>query len=340
MIVLKIIIIILVCAAALLLAAAALILLPTIRLRFSGRFDHTQPAAQLQLSWLHRHVLRFTLELLEQQLTVHILHFKKAISPSSTDTLTPEPSTPPTQSEPAPSINPTAPAPPLAQSPSDTAQQPLTLSTAEQEYEILNSGEQPKHLASPKHTAPATAPDNASTANSAHSSEKAQPPPASELPPAAPEKKRGLLLRLRRNRALYLVRQHRLRRKLLRWGGRVMRSFLHLVVIEKLQLRVRADLGDAAVNGMVAGSVDAIGRMMHSGSKVNVAIRFEPCFCGEALECEGEVALRSSVLRLIMPLLVALFTLPVVYGAFIWYRSGRYVKRIDRQEFERHALNR
>lgn len=146
---------------------------------------------------------------------------------------------------------------------------------------------------------------------------------------AAGETRRGLIGRLRdwiervkAHPAVFFLRQHSWRSKVLRWLTHSLVRFFRIVGLDHLFVRVRANLEDPALTGQVYGYVVGLRRAL-SGGRTNVSVRFEPVFDRECLEGEGSVGLRTSLLRLLAPVIAAVLTFPYVSTFLVWRRLKR-----------------
>lgn len=132
----------------------------------------------------------------------------------------------------------------------------------------------------------------------------------------------NLLNRLKKNRYLFFLRNHKWRGKITRWVLRVFSSFFRIVSLDKFQVWIKAGLEDPSVTGMIYGFYQAL-RNGLSGQFQKVMIEFEPVFSRDEFHFSGETGIRSSFGRLILPVIVALFTFPYLTTLRLWLRSRK-----------------
>jgi hypothetical protein len=132
----------------------------------------------------------------------------------------------------------------------------------------------------------------------------------------------NLLNRLKKNRYLFFLRNHKWRGKITRWVLRMFSSFFRIVSLDKFQVWIKAGLEDPSVTGMIYGFYQAL-RNGLSGQFQKVMIEFEPVFSREEFHFSGETGIRSSFGRLILPVIVALFTFPYLTTLRLWLRSRK-----------------
>jgi hypothetical protein len=135
----------------------------------------------------------------------------------------------------------------------------------------------------------------------------------------------GLWHRIRQHRATFFLKQRRWIGKLLRWALRVLRSLLLLIAFERCRVAVKAGTGDHAVTGLVNGAYWGLWGSLRSTRLRGVQVAFEPDF-GRVpmLHWQGAVRLRTSVGRLVWPLMVAVGSFPYFSSFLVWRRMKRW----------------
>ncbi len=128
---------------------------------------------------------------------------------------------------------------------------------------------------------------------------------------------------------LFFFRQERLRKKLLQWILRVVRSLFGVVAFDRLYLRCRLGTGDPATTGKAAGYFFALKRSLVLPEKTGRGLYLEPVFESVAFNCAASVQLHTSPGMLLWPLVVALFTLPYATAILVLFRFWRWKKRRD-----------
>jgi hypothetical protein len=123
-----------------------------------------------------------------------------------------------------------------------------------------------------------------------------------------------------RVRTFFLIAtDYRVTAKALRWGQRTLRACFSVLRFHCFRLHAKAGTHDPAETGKLYGWYAALDRSCFSRN-TNIDVRFEPDFSGEAFECSGDIAVRSSFARVGMPLVVALMTFPYLTAYFVWRR--------------------
>jgi hypothetical protein len=144
---------------------------------------------------------------------------------------------------------------------------------------------------------------------------------------AAPSLKEGAGTLRRRIAALYhkikitwtVLRRHRMASRSFRWCLRLLKLFFGLVRFDHFRLHAMAGMEDPAALGKIYGWYGAANSALF-GKKKNVDIRFEPRFQGAELALDGSIGLRTSIARILTPLIVALVTFPYIRVFLVWRR--------------------
>ncbi len=147
--------------------------------------------------------------------------------------------------------------------------------------------------------------------------------------PHEKEEKQKWYERLQRNRWLFFIRNGSWRRKFIRWIGRVLRSLLQVVRLDGLRLSVRAGTEEPFITGILAGIYNAA---LHGLSlKEPYSVSFEPVFMTNCFACSGAVIMRTSLARLLMPVVVAISTFPMFHTIRLAWRYHRLNKKDNRR---------
>lgn len=146
-------------------------------------------------------------------------------------------------------------------------------------------------------------------------------------PPGSPTKtKQGWWQKVKQNRWYFIMRQKVIYPKTIRWLKRVAVTALRLIRFEMLRVTVRANLGDPARTGMVGGYIMSAEKLLTAGKCTTIALTFVPVFDRECFESAGTLTIRSSLWRIIAPLVVAFVAFPWLTAGLLWWRSNLYVK--------------
>jgi hypothetical protein len=155
----------------------------------------------------------------------------------------------------------------------------------------------------------------------AHGQEERSEAEKEKVAPQAP-KKDNWFIRLDRNRYWFFLRNHSWRSKVIRWIFRFLRTLLRIVRFDRLQLDICAGIRDPATVGVVNGWYR--GLFYGLPMRKPYIVKFRPVFMKNHFE--GTVSLRigTSIIRLLMPVVMALVTLPWVHTLWLVYK---YVRR-------------
>jgi hypothetical protein len=107
--------------------------------------------------------------------------------------------------------------------------------------------------------------------------------------------------------------------KMFRWCWRTLPLCFHVVQFDHFLLHAKAGVGDPAETGKIYGWYSALRNVLLMRQR-NIDVQFEPYFSGEALEIEGNIGLKTSIIRIGIPLTVALMTFPYLSVFTIWRR--------------------
>jgi hypothetical protein len=134
------------------------------------------------------------------------------------------------------------------------------------------------------------------------------------------------------SRVLYVLRQDRLRRKVLRCLAGAAKLLLKLVAFDRLRIAVRASSDNPSTLGVLSGAVTGISQALATRPKHLQAISFEPVFDHDVLDIHASMAAHTSVGRLAAPAVRVLITFPYftafIVGFRVW-RMGRKKGTVD-----------
>ncbi len=132
--------------------------------------------------------------------------------------------------------------------------------------------------------------------------------------------------RLASSRALFFAMRTSWRSKILRWAGRCLLQTLHLATVHSISLRVTAGFSDPAVTGNLFGCWVGVRHALSGAGVKRMDLRFEPVFQEERLEIDGSLSVRSSLVRFLFPLLVAAATFPYWETIMTWIAMKRRLR--------------
>lgn len=130
----------------------------------------------------------------------------------------------------------------------------------------------------------------------------------------------GFIERVTQNRWFRLAWNVTLRRKVLRWLGRFLLMVLRSATVRTFDVRVRASFDDFEQTGRVAGYIGAAQHALRLGLRRPWVVKFEGVFDREGFEARAVIDVRTSLVRLAWPLMVALLAFPYL-AAWRGWRS-------------------
>lgn len=111
--------------------------------------------------------------------------------------------------------------------------------------------------------------------------------------------------------------------KALCWCRRLFLLCFKIVSFHRFRLHTKAGAGDPAETGKIYGYYVALERSCFSLHQ-NVDVSFSPEFTGDMFACDGGISFRTSFIRVLLPLLVALVTFPYLTAYFVWRRFKKH----------------
>ncbi|MBD3392115.1 MAG: hypothetical protein GF418_08560 [Chitinivibrionales bacterium] len=150
------------------------------------------------------------------------------------------------------------------------------------------------------------------------------PPPLEEETEQPRKKRASLRQRFEQNRVVFLLRQKRLRRGVLRCIGSVLRAVLAVVRFERCAVRVRAGSDNPAGLGKAYGYFIGMRNALALHQRKDITLGFDPVFNrGEVFEFEGSIRAGTSLARVLYPVLVLVVTLPYLSAFLTWRRMKK-----------------
>jgi len=125
----------------------------------------------------------------------------------------------------------------------------------------------------------------------------------------------------------FTLNQKRIALKALQWIRGVIFRLFALVGFEAVYVRLKAGFDDPALTGLVHGFYTSIFYGFDLDDVKRVTLEFEPVFENrDTFDFSGTLSIKTSVARLLMPLIFAILTFPYI-SAFILWRRIRRMKR-------------
>lgn len=140
------------------------------------------------------------------------------------------------------------------------------------------------------------------------------------------EPKIGFLENMKRNRYIYMLRQDKMIQKLFRWLMRVLKNLLKIIRFHHFNAAVKAGIEEPALLGKIY-SVYTMARSTAIVTRGKPALSFEPVFMKNCFEGETAFALKTSVLMLLWPGIVALTTFPYITVLWLFWKSRKLKQR-------------
>ena len=127
----------------------------------------------------------------------------------------------------------------------------------------------------------------------------------------------------------FSLNQRKIAKKAMKWLGRVIGKLLRVVRIDRLSMYLKAGFEDPAFTGSLHGFYTGIMHGIDIGQYKHIKLGFEPLFNDEdIIEFEGSISIRTSLARLLWPVVVALFTFPYISAVILWLRIRKMKKRM------------
>jgi hypothetical protein len=142
------------------------------------------------------------------------------------------------------------------------------------------------------------------------------------------EKKEGLFLRLKRNRYFYMIRQDKLFQKLFRWVFRVFKALFRIIHFDHFNTSIKAGIEEPALLGKIY-ALYTMARSTLNVSNGKPAIEFEPVFMQNCFEGDTAFRLKTSVIVLLWPGVIALTTFPYFTVLWLFWKSRKLNRPAD-----------
>lgn len=131
----------------------------------------------------------------------------------------------------------------------------------------------------------------------------------------------------------FSLNQRKIARKAMKWLGRVIGKLLKVVRMDLVSLYLRAGFDDPAFTGSLHGFYTGIIHGLDINQYKHIKLDFEPLFNDEdIIEFEGSISIRTSLARLLWPVVVALFTFPYISALILWLRIRKMKRRFEEQK--------
>lgn len=140
--------------------------------------------------------------------------------------------------------------------------------------------------------------------------------------------KDGFFTRLKKNRYFYMIRQRTLQKKLVRWGFRIFRSLFRIIRFDHFDASIKAGIEEPALLGNVYAFYTMTRYTVNVAGGGEPIVKFEPVFMKNWFEGEGRFSLKTSVISLVWPGLIAVTSFPYITVLWLFWKSRKLkVKR-------------
>lgn len=199
-------------------------------------------------------------------------------------------------------------------------------------FSSQSQADENQKLASP-HYSGSEAPDNrddrSGSGNSERDSDRNYRADKQEKTPGEgkSQQKQSLSDRFRRSETWFFFREKKIAGKLLRLVIRFFKALFRIIKLKRLEVSVRGGTPDPSMTGSAYGYIKAAQGFLASKGKT-FRLSAEPVFGrGLVLEAEGGVVLKTSLFRLMYPVLTVLFTFPYLNVLLVFFRYRRFKRK-------------
>jgi hypothetical protein len=140
-------------------------------------------------------------------------------------------------------------------------------------------------------------------------------------------RKKPVMRKIRESTVYFFFRRKKLLRKAGQWIVRVLKSVFRVVAFDRFHLRFRSGFPDPSATGMLYGYFIGIKKALALPDGKKFSIAFEPAFRQTTtFELSGSIRAKTSLARLLAPLMIAIFTFPYLTGFVVWRRYRKFKK--------------
>ncbi len=124
----------------------------------------------------------------------------------------------------------------------------------------------------------------------------------------------------------FSIGQKKFAEKIIRWLGKTISKLLKLAKFNRLSLYIKAGFSDPALTGALHGFFTGIFHGFEIEQNRYLNLEFEPVFDNkDVFEFESGIIIKTSVARILIPLLTALFSFPYI-SAYLFWRQFKKLK--------------
>jgi hypothetical protein len=131
--------------------------------------------------------------------------------------------------------------------------------------------------------------------------------------------------RLKKNKIVFFLRSKVWREKVIAWAIKLPGRFFHTIKIDHLKLNVKAGIEDPVLLGKIYGLFESV-RYGLGVVESKYEIAFEPVFMENHIEGSGAVRIKSSISSLLAPVIIGIFTFPILSTFLLWRKSKKHEK--------------
>jgi hypothetical protein len=125
------------------------------------------------------------------------------------------------------------------------------------------------------------------------------------------------------NKVFFFIRHASWRTKILRWLQGCLHSIVHLFDFQSIDMHLRAGFSDPSLTGKLFGYWTGVQGAIAMDRKNSRVLNIEPVFTEECLDLIGSISVRSSLMRFIAMLTLALATFPYLSTWLLWRAAKR-----------------
>lgn len=134
----------------------------------------------------------------------------------------------------------------------------------------------------------------------------------------------SLINRWRESEARFFLREKKILGKLIRLAARFLRALFRIIKIDRFDVVIRGGAPDPSITGMAFGYIKAAQGFL-AGKDRTYQLTAVPVFGeGMVVQARGEVIIHTSLLRLLYPVLIVLFTFPYLNALMVFLRFRRF----------------
>jgi hypothetical protein len=130
----------------------------------------------------------------------------------------------------------------------------------------------------------------------------------------------------------FILYQKKIAGKIVFWLLRIIKAIFRVVSFDDLSLYLKAGFDDPYITGIIYGYFTGIKNFLELNNKPFDSFQFEPVFNkNDSITIGAAIRIKTSLVRMCWPLLVAIFTFPYISGFILWRRIKKREKTISKR---------